>query len=103
MATGKTLSEHGKVKNINASVTGTITAGENAWKYVPVTIPDGYRMIAVNSLKFSGTDANYIVLRGFVVDNSNSRIELYFKNTTAQTTVNYTATVWITCVRSDLF
>lgn len=90
-------------KNITASVTGTATAGENAWKYVPVTIPEGYRMFAVNSLRFSGTDANYIVLRGFEIDNSNRRVTLFFKNTTAQTTVNYTATVWITCAKSDLF
>lgn len=90
-------------KNITASVTGSTTAGENAWKYVPVTIPDGYRMFAVNSLRFSGTDANYIVVRGFEVDNANSRVTLFFKNTTTSTTVNYTATIWITCVKSDLF
>lgn len=90
-------------KNITASVTGTTTAGENAWKYVPVTIPDGYRMITVNSLRFSGTDATYIVLRGFEIDNSNSRVTLFFKNTTSSTTINYTATIWITCVKSDLF
>ena len=90
-------------KNITASVTGTTTAGENAWKYVPVTIPDGYRMFAVNSLRFSGTDATYIVLRGFEIDNSNSRVTLFFKNTTTSTTINYTATVWIACVKSNLF
>lgn len=94
---------NGAFKNITASGTGTTTSGENAWKYVSVTIPDGYRMIAVNSVKFSGTDANYIVLRGFEIDNSNSRVTLYFKNTTTSTTINYTATVWITCVKSDLF
>ena len=90
-------------KNITASVTGTTTAGENAWVYVPVTIPTGYRMIAVNSLRFTGTDAAYLVLRGFEVDNSNSRVTLFFKNTTTSTTINYTAVIWITCVKSVLF
>lgn len=89
--------------NITASVTGTATAGENAWTYVPVTIPTGYRMIAVNSLRFTGTDATYLVLRGFEIDNSNSRVTLFFKNTTNSTTINYTATIWITCVKSGLF
>lgn len=90
-------------KNITASVTGSTTAGENGWVYVPVTIPTGYRMIAVNSLRFIGTNTTYIVLRGFEVDNSNSRVTLFFKNTTTSTTINYTATVWITCGKSDLF
>ena len=90
-------------KNITATATGSTTAGENAWVYVPVTIPTGYRMIAVNSLRFTGTDATYLVLRGFEVDNSNSRVTLYFKNVTTSTTINYTAVIWITCVKSDLF
>ena len=90
-------------KNINATETGSTTAGTNGWTYVPVTIPDGYRMIAVNSLNFSGTDANYIVLRGFVIENSNSRVTVYFKNTTSQTTINWTVSLWITCAKSDLF
>lgn len=90
-------------KNITATTTGSATAGENAWVYVPVTIPAGYRMIAVNSLRFTGTDAAYLVLRGFEVDNSNSRVTLYFKNTTQSATINYNAVIWITCVKSNLF
>lgn len=90
-------------KNINATETGSTTAGTNGWTYVPVTIPDGYRMMAVNSLNFSGTDANNIVLRGFVIENSNSRVTVYFKNTTSQTTINWTVSLWITCAKSDLF
>lgn len=90
-------------KNINATETGSTTAGTNGWTYVPVTIPNGYRMFAVNSINFSGTDANNIVLRGFVIENSNSRVTVYFKNTTSQTTINWTVTLWITCAKSDLF
>ena len=90
-------------KNINATETGSTTAGTNGWTYVPVTIPNGYRMIAVNSINFSGTDANNIVLRGFVIENSNSRVTVYFKNTTSQTTINWTVSLWITCAKSDLF
>ena len=91
------------IKNITANATGSATAGENAWIYVPVTIPTGYRMIAVNTLRFTGTDAAYLVLRGFEVDNSNSRVTLFFKNTSQSTTINYTAVIWITCVKSVLF
>lgn len=103
MATSKIASEKGSLYNLNATASDSTAAGSSGWIYVPVTIPDGYRMIAVNSINFSGTDATYIVLRGFVIENTNNRVTVYLKNTAAQTTITWTVSLWITCAKSDLF
>ena len=76
--------------------TGSITAGANSSLTInfPSGYTSGYRLLAFNSITFSGTYSDYLVLRGFNISNTNKNITIYFKSTASSSTISYTLTVY---------
>ena len=76
--------------------TGSITAGTNSSLTInfPSGYTSGYRLLAFNSITFSGTYSDYLVLRGFNISNTNKNITIYFKSTASSSTINYTLTAY---------
>lgn len=76
--------------------TGSVTAGTNTSKTLnfPSGYTSGYRLLALNSITFTGTYSDYIVLRGFNISNTNKTVTIYLKSTTSSSTVNYTLNVY---------
>ena len=76
--------------------TGSITAGANSSLTInfPSGYTSGYRLLAFNSITFSGTYSDYLVLRGFNISNTNKNITIYFKSTASSSTISYTLTAY---------
>ena len=76
--------------------TGSVTAGTNTSITLnfPSGYTSGYRLLALNSITFSGTYSDYIVLRGFNISNANKKVTIYLKSTTSSSTVSYTLNVY---------
>ena len=76
--------------------TGSVIAGTNTSITLnfPSGYTSGYRLLALNSITFSGTYSDYIVLRGFNISNTNKTVTIYLKSTTSSSTVNYTLNVY---------
>lgn len=76
--------------------TGSVTAGTNTSLTLnfPSGYTSGYRLLALNSITFTGTYSDYLVLRGFNISNANKNITVYFKSTTSSSTVSYTLNVY---------
>lgn len=103
MATGKIISEHQKIKNISATASGSISPGANSSITVPVSVPDGYRIFAINTIGFNGTNSDYLALRGFVVYSSAKSVKINIRSMATQSTIDYEVSLWVTCARSDMF
>lgn len=76
--------------------TGSVTAGTNTSKTLnfPSGYTSGYRLLALNSVTFTGTYSDYIVLRGFNISNANKTVTIYLKSTTSSSTASYTLNVY---------
>lgn len=76
--------------------TGSVTAGTNTSITLnfPSGYTSGYRLLALNSVTFTGTYSDYLVLRGFNISNANKTVTIYLKSTTSSSTVSYTLNVY---------
>lgn len=91
------------IKNIEGTASGSITAGTNSSITVDIPVPTGYRIFAINTIGFSGTNSDYLALRGYIVYSSSNQVKINIRSMATQSTINYSVDVWVTCAKSDLF
>lgn len=95
-------------KSIFVRATGSVSAGSNSSKTISAAsaladLPGDYKMIAINTVSFSGTYSDYIVLRGFNISNSGKTVTIYFKSTASSSTISYTIDCYLMCVRGETY
>lgn len=91
------------IKNIEGTASGSITAGTNSSVTVDIPVPTGYRIFAINTIGFSGTNSDYLALRGYVAYSSRNQVKINIRSMATQSTINYSVDVWVTCAKTDLF
>lgn len=83
--------------SVQMTNSGSVAAGANSG--IVISFPAGYddgtwRCLAVNSLNFTGTYADYIVLRGFSISNSGKTVTVHLKSTATSSTITYNCNVY---------
>ena len=87
---------------VNASKSFSVSAGS----FVDVSVdfssavPSGYKLVAVNSVTFSGTYSEYLALSNFSISNGNKTVGIRVRSLASSSAISGSATVWVVCAEN---
>lgn len=72
---------------------GSSTAVSLSFSDADIDLTD-YRLLALNSIDTTGTNSEYIYLRGFNISNGNRTFTIKFKSTATSSTITFNVSVY---------
>lgn len=66
-------------------------------------VPDGYKMMDINSISLTGAYVNYLLLQEFLLSTSGKTVSLRYRCVTTSDTITATFRVWVNCYSSAFY
>lgn len=97
--------ERDKMIGVSATKSFSLAAGQSTIVTADFSdvIPDGYMMMAVNTITFSGTYPEYLALNQFSVSNANKQVSVRVRSLASSSTITANMVVWVVCSKNYVF